>query len=161
MVNRLLWILRLLNLLRLCMYSLAITTQISFVIVGAVRLWVSTNILKIFFNFKNYLLHYSPSRSPLRLNLFLVIIEIISNLARPISLSVRIIVNITCRHLILFICRILLSLTILKNFNCPVQLLFWKYPLSIIPLLMFVFIEFRVVCIQAYVFSTLSNLYLD
>lgn len=142
------------------MYSIAVTTQISFVLIGAVRLWLNTNILKILFNFKNYLLHYSPSRSPLRLNLFLVIIEIISNLARPISLSVRIIVNITCRHLILFICRILLSLIILKDFKCPVQM-YWKYPLSVIPLLIFVFIEFRVVCIQAYVFSTLSNLYLD
>jgi len=160
MINGFLWVLRFLNLLRLCIYSIAITTILSFTFIGAVALWIKTNILKILYNRKNYVLHFCPTGSPLRLNLFLVIIEIISNLARPISLSVRIIVNITCRHLILFICRLLLSLIMFNDRKCPVQIL-WKPILRSIPLLIFVFIEFRVVCIQAYVFSTLSNLYLD
>merc|ERR1712110_656417 len=83
----------------------------------------------------------------------LILIEICSILARPVSLSVRIIANISCRHLLLFLCRSLfLILNIFKSF-------FYIFLNYIFVILIFFILETMVAFIQAYIFITLLIIY--
>merc|ERR1712014_393178 len=90
----------------------------------------------------------------------LVLIELVSNIARPVSLSVRIIANISCRHLLLFLCGNLL-LILRSSIN-----IFTKYLESYFSLITYILIlwgfvifENRVIFIQAYVYFILGNIY--
>merc|ERR1712137_974151 len=102
------------------------------------------------FNFKYFISHLTPIRSPLLLSFVLVLIEILSLFARPISLGVRIIANINARHLFLFLSRSLYIFT----FNILILLILILVILSILIL------EFRVSFIQAYVFTCLPRIWL-
>merc|ERR1711912_191680 len=101
------------------------------------------------------LINFTPPRSPPILVPVLVLIELVSNIARPVSLSVRIIANISCRHLLIFLCRnlILIQFSVLNIFN---------YFISLFSILSFILIlsgftafESGVIFIQAYVYLTL------
>jgi ATP synthase subunit 6 len=53
------------------------------------------------FNFEGFLVHLVPSGSPFALSPFIALLEVISCLIRPVSLSVRLISNIIAGHLLL------------------------------------------------------------
>ena len=77
-------------------------------------------------NFKITLRSVSPGGSPLALRPLLVIIETVSTLIRPLSLSVRLLANIRAGHIILRLvakARFLGSLgfSIFEFFVCVVQ----------------------------------------
>ena len=110
-----------------------------------------------FDNFRsNYLAMLMPGGSPLPLAPLLVGIELVSQLAKGVSLGVRLAANITAGHL-LFV--------ILSGFT-------WTMfttgsvisVLSIFPMLIVIFItilEMAVALIQAYVFSILTSIYIN
>jgi F-type H+-transporting ATPase subunit a len=79
---------------------------------------------------------------------FIVIIEIISNTIRPITLSVRLAANIIAGHLLLTLLRNLLPRRTLLIFSST----FAAQTLLIV-------LETAVAVIQAYVFSILATLY--
>merc|ERR1712173_424771 len=116
-------------------------------------------ILGFNFNLKYLILNFCPPRSPSVLVPILVLIELVSNIARPVSLSVRIIANISCRHLLMFLCGnlILIQFSVLNIFN---------YFIALFSILSFILIlsgftafESGVIFIQAYVYFTLNNIY--
>merc|ERR1711970_1232910 len=76
-----------------------------FRLILSMRVWFSILGFSIDFNFKYFISHLTPIGAPLLLSFVLVLIEILSLLARPISLGVRIIANINARHLFLFLSR--------------------------------------------------------
>merc|ERR1712061_698077 len=78
------------------------------ILINSFRFWLRILILAFGFNILYLLINFTPPRSPAILVPVLVLIELVSNIARPVSLSVRIIANISCRHLLLFLCRNLL-----------------------------------------------------
>lgn len=94
------------------------------------------------------LAHLVPLGTPAPLIPFMVLIEIISNLIRPITLSVRLAANIIAGHLLL---------TLLgggASIETPI--------ISVIVLLsqiLLLILEFAVATIQSYVFMTLVTLY--
>merc|ERR1712018_951825 len=98
-------------------------------------------------NFKYFISHLTPIGSPLILSFVLVLIEILSLLARPISLGVRIIANINARHLFLFLSR---SLYIFSFILILITL--------ILVILSILILEFGVSFIQAYVFTCLPRI---
>ena len=107
----------------------------------------------IIYGFNNYyeniFRHMIPNGTPLQLTIFMVFIERIRNIIRPITLSVRLAANIIAGHLLIS----LLS-EIPENNN----LLF----LIIFPVINYLFVlEIAVAIIQRYVFITLSSLYLN
>jgi F-type H+-transporting ATPase subunit a len=84
---------------------------------------------------------------------FLVIIEIVSNLSRPIALGMRLAANITAGHILL---------TILSDFGCKLLMYTHGIP-GYFPLLIIMFmfaLELGVLLIQAYVFTLLVLIYL-
>ena len=94
-----------------------------------------------------------PTGAPLGLSPLLVIIEIASNISRPIDLGMRLAANLTAGHILL---------AILADFSC--KLLFYSYGLiNLFPTLIIMFmtvLEVGVLVIQAYVFCLLSMIYL-
>lgn len=103
----------------------------------------------------NYLATLMPNSSPMILSWMLVMIELVSLLAKGISLGVRLAANITAGHLLFailsgFIYTMLCSSSVIRV-------------LSFFPIIIIVFItilEIAVALIQAYVFSILTSIYI-
>lgn len=93
---------------------------------------------------------FFPSGAPLWTAPVLIPIEIISYLSRPISLSVRLFANMTVGHVIL---------EVIAGFMVTVGIL------AILPgtafLVVFTGLEIGIACLQAYIFTILSCVYLN
>lgn len=96
------------------------------------------------------LAHLVPLGTPYPLTPFMVIIEIVRNVIRPLTLSVRLAANIVAGHLLL---------TLLSSQSLNPSYLIIALVLSALILLSV--LETAVALIQAYVFSLLSALYLN
>lgn len=94
--------------------------------------------------------HLVPLGAPTALLPFLVIIECISSVIRPLTLTVRLTANITAGHLLLCLVGGGIDLS-----NISVSLVVFRVRLALIIL------ERAVACVQAYVFTILSTLYLE
>ena len=88
-----------------------------------------------------------PAGTPTVLQPFIVLIELISNIIRPLTLRIRLIANIIAGHLLL---------TLLGRINQR----FIQLIIIIIGILLILCLELGVAFIQAYVFVILSSLYL-
>lgn len=103
--------------------------------------------LRFFFLDKiRFFSHLVPQKTPLVLGMFLSIIELIRNLIRPLTLSLRLGIKITTGHILLGLIRII---GIQFNFN---------FFLIIIGTFYFLF-ELFVMFIQAIVFTLLISQY--
>lgn len=104
----------------------------------------------------NYFAMLMPGGSPMILSPLLVGIELVSQLAKGVSLGVRLAANITAGHLLF---------AILSGFTWTMLTAGgFLTVLSIFPLLIVVFItvlEMAVALIQAYVFSILTSIYIN
>lgn len=110
-------------------------------------LWVSFFLIGWFKNFKNRAAHLVPEGSPILLSPLLVLIESISHLIRPFTLSVRLAANIIAGHLIVG----LLARIRLINVTGFISSLIFQRILLIL--------EFGVAVIQGFVFRILLLLY--
>lgn len=111
--------------------------------------WLSIIIFSFYKSFYGMLSHLIPVGTPLGLLRFIVIVEIISNLIRPISLTFRLTANIMAGHLLI---------SLITSFF--VSLSFYFFLLSTLFSSLLFLIEIGVSFIQAYVFFTLLLLYL-
>jgi len=110
--------------------------------------WVALNICFLSLNIYIYIVHLVPTGTPLILISFMVFVEMVRNLIRPITLSVRLTANIVAGHLLL---------TLLGEFMLGVSILIavLTVPLGIL----LTVLELAVAFIQGYVFITLFSLY--
>jgi len=141
---RLFFSLILLNLVGLIPYIFRITSQIIYTLNLALPFWLSF----ILFNLKNshqkFFAHLVPNRTPIILSHFIVLIESVRQLIRPITLSVRLAANITAGHILITLIR---KTIIIINF------------ISFALLLLFI-LELAVAFIQSYVFILLTSAYI-
>nr|BEI62429.1 ATP synthase F0 subunit 6 [Ixodes fuliginosus] len=137
----------LLNCLGLSPYVFTPTSHIVLSMMLSFPIWMTLMLKGWLTSFNMMMTHLVPLGSPLLLTSFMVMIETISNLIRPITLSVRLSANMISGHLLI---HLLTSIP----YNFP--LLF-----SIIFPLMFtlMILESAVAIIQSYVFITLTSLY--
>lgn len=112
--------------------------------------WFGFIIYSIISNFKEFLAHLVPVGTPYALIAFMVVIEVVSNLTRPISLSVRLAANITAGHILISV----ISTSIIAFPNI------FLYLFVLLILLLFFILELSVSVIQAYVFRTLRSIYI-
>ena len=91
-----------------------------------------------------------PKGTPYVLVPFMVLIEIVRNLMRPLTLSIRLAANMVAGHLLLALVRGPMP-------SISVVLL----GAAFVALVALIVLELGVSFIQAYVFMTLSSLYLD
>ena len=141
------------NLLGFFTYTFPVTTHLFITFGMAFSIWFAVMIFG-FSNFRSsFLSMFMPSGAPLLMSPLLVIIEIASNISRPIALGMRLAANLTAGHILM---------AILGDFGC--KLLFITYGLStLFPILIIMFmtiLEIGVLVIQAYVFCLLSMIYL-
>lgn len=105
--------------------------------------WVGIIIFFIVKSFKGFMSHIIPEGTPIFLTSLIFLIEIVRNIIRPITVSVRLVANILAGHLLIT----LLSKII---FLLP----------SLLPLYLILnLVEIFVAIIQAYIFTTIILLY--
>lgn len=134
----------LINVTGLFPYVFTLRAQIIFTLSIALPLWIRF----IMFSFKNntnhFLRHLVPLRTPLPLSQFIVLIETVRQIIRPITLSVRLAANITAGHILIALCRN--TITIISRLSFVLMIL--------------ILLEAAVAFIQSYVFTVLTTIYL-
>nr|YP_010321823.1 ATP synthase F0 subunit 6 [Stenochironomus zhengi]UKO33050.1 ATP synthase F0 subunit 6 [Stenochironomus zhengi] len=136
------------NFLGLFPYIFTSSSHLSFTLTLALPLWLSFMFFGWMTNTNHMFTHLVPQSTPVLLMPFMVLIESISNIIRPITLSVRLTANMIAGHLLL---------TLLGNTGNNFLLSFmW---ILILCQLLLLTLEFAVSIIQAYVFTILSTLY--
>nr|CAC27826.1 ATP synthase A chain subunit 6 [Chaitophorus leucomelas] len=130
------------NFFSLFPYIFSSSSHMVFSLSLALPFWLFYIIMSIFKNTKNMIAHLIPLNTPIYLAPLMTIIETMSILIRPLSLSIRLTANLIAGHLLMT----------LLNFNSLMIIIL------IVQLFMMMF-EMCVAMIQSYVFSILSSLY--
>nr|YP_003540804.1 ATP synthase F0 subunit 6 [Sibon nebulatus]ACD77373.1 ATP synthase F0 subunit 6 [Sibon nebulatus] len=141
------------NMLGLLPYTFTPTSQLSTNMAMAIPLWLATVITGMIKKPSSMLAHMLPESSPAPLIPFMVMIETISLLMRPLALGVRLTANITAGHLLMM----MVGSATLNLINTSIMLGILTSTL----LLLLTLLELAVACIQAYVFVLLTILYLQ
>jgi len=100
--------------------------------------------------FKGYLKTYAPSAVPKWMLVIVVPIEVISTIAKPFSLFIRLMANMLAGHTIIFV--LLGLITYFKNYFIAIA----AVPFAVVMMLLEIFVS----AIQAYIFAILSALYI-
>lgn len=141
------------NLLGFFLYTFPPTTHIGLTFGMAFSIWFGVMIMGFYLYKWSYFSMFMPVGAPLGLSPLLVVIEIASNISRPIALGMRLAANLTAGHILL---------AILADFSC--KLLFYSFSMiNLFPMFIIMFmtgLEVGVLVIQAYVFCLLSMIYL-
>nr|AIZ58676.1 ATP synthase F0 subunit 6 [Ornithodoros pavimentosus] len=143
------WFIVINNFMGLFPYIFTATSHINLSSIMALPMWTTFMIFGWINQTNSMFSHLVPTGTPMPLSMFMVLIETISNLIRPLTLSVRLTANMISGHLLLC----LLS-NIMQNF--PMMNVF------ILPVMTALLIlEMAVAIIQSYVFMILISLYLN
>lgn len=144
------------NLIGLIPYSFTITSHLYLTFILSFSIFIGINIITIRkYGTKIFLLFF-PTNTSIYLALILVPIEFISYVAKPISLGVRLFINLMAGHTLLkVIVSFSLKLLILENFNS----FFLIFPIIILTVLFG--LELGVAIIQTYVFIILTCIYIQ
>merc|ERR1712154_494340 len=137
------------NFIGLCPHIFTRSSHLSITLTLGLPLWLGRMLISLIYQFNNVLAHGVPSGTPGPLIPIIVIIERVRNVIRPGALSIRLAANIVAGHLLL---------TLLGG-QGPLL----RRPLIICLMfgLILLILEVGVACIQAYVFTVLSSLYLN
>lgn len=144
------------NLIGMVPYSFTTTSHITLTFFLSFSIFVAMNVI----GFQKHGIHlfslFLPANTGFFLALLLVPIELISYIAKPISLGVRLFINLMAGHSLLkVIVGFSWNMLLVENFKGIVFI----FPLLILVLLMG--LELGVAVIQAYVFITLTAIYLN
>lgn len=136
------------NLISLLPFIFTPTRHISITLYLSIPVWISIITHIIYKNIYILIVHLVPISTPLMLIPFIVIIETISLLIRPVTLIIRLIANIIAGHILICLIRKLLNL----YSDLFITL---RFILNLLLML-----EISVAIIQAYVFIILTSLYI-
>lgn len=144
------------NLIGLIPYSFTVTSHIIITFTLSFSIFIGINIIGFKkHSFKMFSL-IIPANSSMNLALILVPIEFVSYVAKPISLGVRLFINLMAGHTLLkVIAGFAWSMLLLEDLLAVIHLV----PLLLLVILMG--LELCVALIQAYVFTILTCIYLN
>lgn len=155
LIYGLFWFILVSNLIGNVPYSYAVGTSVIVSLGLSFIVWVGVTILAISIHKLHFLSFFVPAGTPLVLVPLLVLIELISYVARAFSLGVRLFANLVAGHTLLKILSGMLWKIMTSGF---LLLLVTSVPLAIFIAL--VGLEIAVSVIQAYVFTILTTTYL-
>jgi F-type H+-transporting ATPase subunit a len=138
------------NMLGMLPYSFTVTSHIIVTFALAAVIFVGVTIIGFVNHGAGYLKLFIPSGVPLFLLPLIVIIEIISYLSRPVSLSVRLFANMLAGHTML---------KVFGGFVISLGIIGGWLPLSFTVAL--TGLEMLIAFLQAYVFAILTCIYLN
>lgn len=131
-------------------YSFTLSSHLRATASLALPLWMGHILLGTLLTPSNLLSHVVPLGAPNALIPFIVLIELVRNIIRPLTLSVRLAANIIAGHLLIR----LLGQSIFPSFSTTLAL-------CIFAIFLLCALERGVRIIQAYVFALLSSLYIN
>nr|YP_009176389.1 ATP synthase F0 subunit 6 [Prosthiostomum siphunculus]ALI86954.1 ATP synthase F0 subunit 6 [Prosthiostomum siphunculus] len=132
------------NMWGLIPYIFGLTTQMVLTFTASWILWLSIVYSSLEFSVINFFSNFTPSGAPNYLAPILAIIEIVSSIIRPLTLSLRLSINITTGHVFISL------MGVSSNILLAVIILMWGYMLF----------EVGIGFIQGFVFSLLVSQYL-
>jgi len=138
------------NLMGLIPYIFTRTRHISTTLVLALPLWLGRIMWSTVFQLNSLIAHLVPIGTPVALMPVIVIIETVRSIIRPLTLSIRLAANIIAGHLLL---------TLLGSQGPNLSGLMLRF--LFVGLVLLLLLEVAVACIQSYVFTILSSLYLN
>ena len=139
------------NLAGLIPFSFTVTAQLSVTLFLALSFNIGFFIWGLFYHGLSFFKLFIPSGAPVQLLPLIVVIEIVSYLIRPLSLSLRLFANMMAGHALV---HILLGFAYLVI--SPMIL-----PLAVLSIFSVMLLEFGICLIQAYVFVVLCCIYLQ
>nr|YP_009560361.1 ATP synthase F0 subunit 6 [Dolichoderus sibiricus]QAA79736.1 ATP synthase F0 subunit 6 [Dolichoderus sibiricus]UEC47356.1 ATP synthase F0 subunit 6 [Dolichoderus sibiricus] len=137
------------NFMGLFPYIFTSSSHMSFCLSMSISLWMSMILFSVFNYFNDFMAHITPQGTPFLLMPFMVMIESISLIIRPLTLAIRLTANMIAGHLLL--CLLGSTGILINNIMIMSTML-------LIQILLFI-LEISVSMIQAYVFSVLATLY--
>lgn len=143
------------NLFGLIPYNFSPTAHVAVTFGFSLSIFIAVLIIGLTQSKFNYISMFMPAGAPLVLGPILILVEMISHFAKPLSLGLRLAANITAGHLLLTILASFVWVMINKT-----GLLVWA---AIFPFFVCLFIstlELAVAVIQAYVFCLLTIIYI-
>nr|AXA45334.1 ATP synthase F0 subunit 6 [Benthomangelia sp. MNHN IM 2013-9652] len=142
------------NLLGLIPYVFSSTSHLAISLSLGLPLWLSLILSAVIFNPSSVVAGLLPMGAPAALNPFLVIIETVSIMVRPITLSVRLTANMSAGHIVL---------TLIGNYLTSSLFIssFFSFLFLLLVQVFYTIFEFGISLIQAYIFCLLITLYSD
>lgn len=138
------------NFLGLFPYVFTSRTHLTFTLRLSLTFWLGYFLVRTVINLNNFLRHLVPKGTPYALLPFIVIIELVRAVIRPLTLCVRLAANMVAGHLLLCLIR---TPAVTANFSIVILIMVGLYTLRVL--------EVAVSFIQSYVFRTLSSLYIN
>jgi len=129
-------------------YIFSISSHIIVTLSISLPIWLTLVLRRSTYSPKKTIGHLLPDRAPLWLNPFLVIIETIRIIVRPITLRFRLAANITAGHIVL---------SLITSFSISINIK--TFLLYIITINIYILFELAICLIQAYIFCLLISLY--
>nr|WIG49080.1 ATP synthase F0 subunit 6 [Runcina aurata] len=136
------------NLLGLSPLTYSTSTNLWIILFMAICMWMMLMISSWSFDIKGSIGHLSPNGAPLMLLPFLVLIELVSMCIRPLTLTVRVIANISAGHVVLSLIS-----------SCLTVCDFTSFTVVFFVGVFYTIFEIFVCFIQAYIFSLLIKIY--
>nr|UZG91706.1 ATP synthase subunit 6 [Dermacentor reticulatus] len=137
------------NMIGLIPYIFTSSSHLVFTMFFAFPIWISLIVFLILNKINMMMAHLVPLGSPILLSFFMVLIETVSNLIRPITLSVRLMANMISGHLLI---HLLSSISMFGEMFLVVSI-----PMMMVLLML----ETAVAFIQSFVFAILISLYIN
>nr|YP_009158063.1 ATP synthase F0 subunit 6 [Dolicheulota formosensis]AKJ85730.1 ATP synthase F0 subunit 6 [Dolicheulota formosensis] len=151
MISSIFFFLLINNMLGLSPMSYTFTSNLFMVSAMAVVMWMTMLLSGYSYAPMKSLAHLAPSGAPMPLLPFLVLIETVSIMIRPLTLTVRMVANISAGHIVL---------SLLANATTSF-LHTMMFPAMVMLGVAYTLFEFFVSVIQAYIFSLLLTLYME
>uniref|UniRef100_UPI0030E3A0CC ATP synthase F0 subunit 6 n=1 Tax=Glyphohesione klatti TaxID=3053539 RepID=UPI0030E3A0CC len=141
------------NLSGLIPYMFSSSSHLFFTFTLGLPLWLSIVLSSFTYSPISWMAHLLPSGAPWWLNPFLILIETMSIILRPITLSFRLTANMSAGHIVLSLLGSFASSLI---FTAPTTFI-----LLMITQILYMTFEIGICLIQAYIFCLLLTLYMD
>jgi len=138
------------NFLGLFPYVFTSRTHLTFTLSLSLTFWLGYFLMRTIINLNNFLSHLVPKGTPYALLPFIVIIELVRAVIRPLTLCVRLAANMVAGHLLLCLIR---TPAVTANLMVVILIIVGLFTLSVL--------EVAVSFIQSYVFRTLRSLYIN
>jgi len=144
------------NLLGMVPYSYTITSQLIVTLLFSIMVYTGVMMIMIRTHGFHALSVFLPGGAPFALYWLLIPIELISNVMRIVSLAVRLFANMMAGHILL---KVLLGFAWTMMMAQGIMFILHMIPMGVVFVLLY--LETMVAIIQAYVFVTLSCIYLN